>query len=86
VTWRALDRLPGYDEGTAATFVRGAYQNASPRPSHGAKARSIAPSQGVAKPSPRPSYGAIRAISGHLSTPSHGDHLDMPSPVVLETH
>jgi hypothetical protein len=86
VTWRALDRLPGYDEGTAATFVRGAYQNASLRPSHGAKARSIAPSPGVAKPSPRPSHGAIRAISEHLSTPSHGDHLDMPSPVVLEMH
>lgn len=85
VTWRALDRLPGYDDGAVVTFVRGAYQNASLRPSGGVEARSIAPSGGVAKPSPTPSHGAIRAISRHPSTPSHGHHLEMPSPT-LSTH
>ncbi|RZL45918.1 MAG: hypothetical protein EOP74_00175 [Variovorax sp.] len=80
VTWRTLDRHSGYDEGAVATFVRAAYENASLRPSRGVEARSIAPSRGVAKPSPTPSHGAIRAISKHLSTPSHGDHLEKPSP------
>lgn len=86
VTWRALDRLPGYDDGAVVTFVRGAYQNASLRPSRGVEARSIAPSGGVAKPSPTPSHGAIRAISRHSSTPSHGHHLEMPSPATSATH
>lgn len=79
LTWRTLDRLPGYDEGAAATFVRGAYQNASLRPSRGVEAPSIAPSHGVAKPSPTPSRGAVRAISKHPPTPSHGHLLEMPS-------
>ena len=72
VTWRTLDRLPGYDEGAAATFVRGAYQ----KPSCGVEARSIAPSHGVAKPAPTPSHNAIRAIPEHPSatcwTKRHG--------------
>lgn len=62
VTWRALDRLPGYDDGAALTFVRGAYQNAVLRPSHGVEGRSIAPSHGVGKPRSTPSHGAIRPI------------------------
>lgn len=86
ITWSALDRLPGYDEGAAQTFVRSAYKNASLRPSHGVEARSIAPSHGVAKPSPTPSHGAIRAAFEHLSTPSHGNLLEMPSPVLETTH
>jgi hypothetical protein len=86
VSWRALDRIPGYDEGASATFVRGAYQNASLRPSRGVEARPIAPSHGVAKPSPTPPDGAIRATFKHLSTPSHGNHLEMPSPAVETTH
>lgn len=86
VTWRTLDRLPGYDEGAALTFIRGAYQNASLTPSHGVGGLSIAPSHGVAKASPTPSHGAIRAISRPLSTPSRGDHLEKPSPVPETTH
>lgn len=79
VTWRALDRLPGYDAGAAETFVRGAYQNATLRPSRGVEDQSVAPSNGVGPPSPAPSRGPIRAISAHLPTPSHGHHLEMPS-------
>lgn len=85
VTWRALDKLPGYDAGAAETFKRGAYQqntpmkNASLTPSHGVERAAIAPSHGVEGAPPTPSHGAIRATFDHSSTPSHGDHLDMPS-------
>jgi hypothetical protein len=82
VTWRALDKLPGYDAGAAETFRRGAYQNAPLRPSRGVDGRSIAPPHGVDKRAPTPRHGPIRAISGHPSTPSHGHHLEMPSPAV----
>lgn len=86
VTWRALDRLPGYDAGAAETFVRGAYQNATLRPSRGVEGNAIAPSNGVGQPSPTPSRGPIRAFSVHLPTPSHGHHLEMPSPAHQTTH
>lgn len=79
VTWRALDKLPGYDAGAAESFRRGAYQNAPLRPSRGVDTPSIAPSHGVEKRAPTPSHGAIKATSEHLSTPSHGHHLEMPS-------
>ncbi len=86
VTWRTLDRLPGYDAGAAATFVRGAYQNAPLRPSHGVGSTRIAPSHGVEKASPTPSHGAIRAVLPVPPTPSHGNHLEMPSKAVGIRH
>jgi hypothetical protein len=69
VSWRALDKLTGYDDGMAQLFERGAYQKAaplkkSPTPPHGVESPAIAPPHGVGGMSP---------------TPSHGDHLDMPS-------
>lgn len=85
VTWRALDKMPGYDAGAAEMFKRGAYQqcvplkNASLTPSHGVENAAIAPSHGVEGVPPTPSHGAIRATVDHRSTPSHGNHLDMPS-------
>lgn len=85
VTWRMLDKLPGYDAGAAETFKRGAYQqntqfkNASLTPSHGVGRAAIAPSHGVERAPPTPSHGAIRGVLPHPPTPSHGDHLDMPS-------
>lgn len=91
VTWQALDRLPGYDHGAAETFERGAYRlrapvkNASLRPPHGVGGASIAPSHAVGKPAPTPPYGAIRATFDHLSTPSHGNHLEMPSACAIQT-
>lgn len=63
VTWRALDKVPGYDAGAAETFKRGAYQQKTQ----------------LKNASLTPSHGAIRATFDHSSTPSHGDHLDMPS-------
>jgi hypothetical protein len=85
VTWRALDKLPGYDAGAAEMFKRGAYQqntplkNASLTPSRGVESAAIAPSHGVERVPSTPSHGAVRATFDHRSTPSHGDHLDMPS-------
>ena len=85
VTWRTLDKLPGYDEGAATTFVRSAYQNASLRPSHGVEARPIAPSHGAGRALSTPSHGAIRVTFDPLSTPSHGNHLEMPSIGTVQT-
>jgi len=80
VTWRALDRIPGYDPGAAESFVRGAYQkNASLRPSAGVVSPSIAPSHGVSGVPNTPSPGAIRGVFAVPPTPSPGNHLDMPS-------
>ena len=48
-------------------------------PSHGVEGPGIAPSHGVEGCSPTPSHGAIGGVSTPPPTPSHGDHLDMPS-------
>jgi hypothetical protein len=42
VTWRRLDRIPGYDAGTVELFERGAYRKSDPL-----KNVSIAPPHGV---------------------------------------
>lgn len=91
ITWQTLDRLMGYDHGAADSFERGAYRNSEPlqiaslRPSHGVERPSIAPSHGVGKVLPTPSHGAIRPTFHPLSTPSHGNHLDMPSIAANQT-
>lgn len=88
VTWRALDKLPGYDVGAAETFKRGAYQQSKPiknatlTPSGGAERPLIAPSPGAGRSATAPSPGAIRAVLPLPPAPSHGDHLDMPSVAV----
>jgi hypothetical protein len=80
VTWRALDKIPCYDPGAAELFERGAYsKNAGLRPSHGVGAPSIAPSHGVGRAPAAPSHGAMRPALPPSSTPSHGNHLEMPS-------
>jgi len=90
VTWRALDKLAGYDEGAAAGFVRSAYQrhqkNAVLSPSRGTERHPIAPSHGTGRPSSVPSHGAIKATFDPSPVPSHGHHLDMPSAAVGTTH
>lgn len=94
VTWRALDRHAEYDLGAVAAFERGAY--AAPRksailaPSGGALRPAIGPSRGVGTSTVAPPHGAIRGGLGHLSTPSHGHHLEshLPAPFCtwLEGH
>jgi hypothetical protein len=72
VTWRALDRHPGYDVGTVESFQRGAYrlwaaaqcpaEITPPTPSPGAeKNASLTPSPGVERSSraPSPGVGAL---------------------------
>lgn len=90
VTWRALDKLPGYDAGAQACFERGAYQKAAPligaslRPPHGTARPAIAPPHGTETRPTAPPHGAIRPVSRGLSVPPHGHHLEMPSIAVLK--
>lgn len=92
VTWRQLDKLTGYDMGTEQLFKRGAYlqgtplKNASLTPSRGVEGSPIAPSRGVGKVLSTPSGGAIKTGFDARSTPSGGDHLDMPSVGVEKLH
>ncbi len=86
VTWRTLDRLPGYDAGAAESFERGAYakqplKNAVLKPSGGVGRPLIAPSGGVESTPVAPSGGAIKGVFGTPPTPGDGHHLDKPSTV-----
>lgn len=78
VTWRALDKIPGYDTDAALCFERGAYQKAAPLK------KSLTPPHGVEKMPPTPSHGATKATLGHPSTPLDGNHLEMPSAAPIE--
>lgn len=80
VTWRALDKIPGYDPGAAETFVRGAYQKNAPlTPSRVVQTPRIAPSRVVEGTLPTTSHGAIRGVFVPPPTTSPVDHLEMPS-------
>ena len=85
VTWRALDKLPGYDEGMAQLFERGAYQKAAPhigatlRPPHGTGRAVIVPPHGTEALPTVPPHGPIRVVFDCLSVPPHGHPLEMPS-------
>jgi hypothetical protein len=92
VTWRTLDRHPGYDHGATETFERGAYRrttplkNAVPCPSGGTERPLIAPSGGTGQPHVAPSNGTIRGSFGVPSVPSHGHHLEKPSAGNFKRH
>lgn len=85
ITWQNLDRLPGYDVGAIETFPRSAYRTAAPlknaslRPSAGVEADPIAPSGGIERDSTTPPHGAIGITLATVTTPSAGNHLEMPS-------
>jgi hypothetical protein len=85
VTWRTLDRHPGFDAGAVETFERSAFRkgeplkNASLRPPHGTESPSIAPSHGTESALPVPPHGPIRGAFARLSVPPHGHHLEKPS-------
>ncbi len=82
VTWRRLDRLPGYDPGANECFERGAHRNSAPlknaslRPCDGVGGPSIAPSDGVGHKPTTPSDGAISPTFTLSPTPSDGNHLE----------
>ena len=92
VTWRALDKLPGYDAGAEKCFERGAYQKsqhvngASLKPPHGTEKAVIVPPHGTKTLPTVPPHGAIKAFVGSRSVPPHGHHLDMPSTANQTTH
>lgn len=86
VTWYALDRIPGYDVGATAAFVRGAYKNAALTPSMGASKRRIAPSMGARGLPVAPSMGAMEATNATSLAPSMGDHLEKPSAAAVRRH
>ena len=78
VTWRALDKLPGYDAGSERCFERGAYQKVLIPPG-GTEGPLIVPPHGTGTALPVPPHGAIRPVLPLRSVPPHGHHLDMPS-------
>ena len=88
VTWRSLDKMPGFDPGAAETFKRGAYQqsaplkNASLRPPAGTERALIVPPAGTGTLPAVPPAGTIKAVLGPLPVPPAGHHLDMPSDAV----
>ena len=87
VTWRALDKLPGYDAGAELCFKRGAYQNGAVlRPPHGTERASIAPPHGTETRPTVPPHGAIRPVLGVRSVPPHGHHIEKPSTARQTTH
>ena len=92
VTWRALDKLPGYDAGAEKGFERGAYQKGqlvdgtSFIPPHGTGKPLIAPPHGTERAPPVPPRGAIRRVLPLRSVPPHGHHLEMPSTATQTTH
>lgn len=86
VTWRALDRLSGYDAGAAETFVRGAYQNASLRPSPVLGKALIGTSPVLGATASSTSSVPIKAVSATSPSTSPVHPLEMPSPEPETTH
>jgi len=89
ITWQNLDKHPGYDAGIWEGWrsARSAYSNSSSfkiknrrlTPLKGTKDTVIAPSDKVMESSAIPSGGIIKGCFHHLSIPSGGHHLDIPS-------
>lgn len=87
VTWRNLDRMPGYDEGAAATFERGGFktlgiENAKLKPSSGLERQQIAPPASLETDALAPSSGVVQGHFHGLSAPPDGHHLEQPSAVL----
>jgi hypothetical protein len=84
VTWRTLDRLPGFDAGAADSFERGAYakhpiKNARLRPPDGQERGHIAPPDGQGRKVQGPPDGPIKGLLTSSPRPPDGHHLDKPS-------
>jgi hypothetical protein len=85
VTWRTLDRIPGYDAGAAESFERGAYAKKAIikitklRPPSGPETLKIGPSAGPERVPPRPPDRPIKPLLDKLLRPPDGHHLDKPS-------
>ena len=84
ITWRALDKIDGYDHGAEKYFIRSAYTQQPIKtkvlnPSSGLRSPTIAPSSGVKTPPSIPLAGAIRALNSIAVNPSNGNHIYIPS-------
>ena len=87
ITWQNLDKLPGYDAGVfegwrdaRSGYAKTSYsKNKKVIPPKGASAHVIAPSTGVAILAPTLPDGTINNAFHHFSTPSNGNHLEVPS-------
>ena len=83
VTWRTLDKIPGFDFGVERAFERGAYRksfpikNASLKPSHGTGKATLAPPHGTETTLPVPPDGTIRPILNPRSVPPDGHPLEV---------
>ena len=92
VTWRALNKLPGYDACAEKCFERGAYQKGVPIknvcliPPHRTGKPLIVPPHGLETLPTVPPHGAISPVLPLRSIPPHGHHLDMPSTANQTTH
>ena len=93
VTWRALDRHPGYDVGTMESFRRGAYRLRGPAPApaeiaplvppHGAeKNASLVPPHGTPRPAIAPPHGTGKAAT----VPPHGAMLGVLGVLSVPPH
>lgn len=86
LTWRTLDRHPGYDHGAAESFVRGAYKNTPVkndglRPSDGAiKNARLKPPDGLERPKIGPPDGLEAKPIGPPDGPIKGVFGTSPSP------
>lgn len=84
VTWRTLDRLPGFDAGAADSFERGAYakqplKNAMLRPPDGQERDRIGPPDGQGGKVLGPPDGPLKGLLTTSPRPPDGHHLDKPS-------
>ncbi len=85
VTWRALDRIKGYDPGAELAFVRGAYRLDRPAkntvlsPVGGIGTPRIGPPAGIKRAPIVPPAGAMQANFAGGSVPPAGHPLEIPS-------
>ena len=84
VTWRMLDKIDGYDFGSAKNFERSAYNNPNIKsdslsPLNGLKHQPIAPSDGLKTPFSTPLKGAVIRLNAASLSPPNGNHIYIPS-------
>lgn len=89
ITWQDIDRHPRFDSGAFEGWrdARSGYAKSSSlkakntrlMPLKGVDKTLIASSRGIAAPLPIPLGGTINASFVYPSTPSEGNHLDIPS-------
>ncbi|WP_086922422.1 hypothetical protein [Variovorax sp. JS1663] len=98
VTWLALDRLPGFDQGALESFVRSAYRKGDaappmpdPKPTREQlfekwrpenKNASLSPPHGLENPSIGPPHG----LEGARSSPPHGPMRAQNTPLSSPPH